>query len=152
MKGSVTDQFFGVPVDEENKRGGQNPPNWHVSISTTDKLPATRFLTVIEVLAGTGKPVEPVAAGTGRVRLQLGDYTVTAELDAGKPSWLEVRNQAETCAGDRPSLAEHCAGPATAHPQFAGSTLLWEKGPDQREIFREETDQLPPVLRYGNRY
>jgi hypothetical protein len=44
VKGSVTDQFFGVPVDEENKRGGQNPPNWHVSISTTDKLPATRFL------------------------------------------------------------------------------------------------------------
>ena len=119
VTGSVTDQFFGIPVDEENKRGGQNPPNWHVSISTSNKLAATRFLTVIEVVPGKkldDKPVKPEAEGTGRVQLRLGDYTVTAELDPGKPSYLEVHDQTGNLrAGDRAGLTKHYVGQATAH-------------------------------------
>ena len=72
VTGSVTDKFLGMPVDEKNKRGGNNPPNWHVTITTKDALPATRFLTVIEVIPTTdcnGKLVEPIAEGTGRIQL-----------------------------------------------------------------------------------
>ena len=153
VKGTVTDQFFGVPVDEENKRGGQNPPNWHASISTAGKLPATRFLTVIEVLSGTSKPVEPVAEGTGRVCWKLGDYTVTAELDPSKPSYLAVQDQTQTSALVSGQDAQEISlGPEHRSAKATGSTLLWEKEPGKTEIFREETDQLPPVLIYGNRY
>ena len=97
--------------------------------------------------------MEPVADGTGRVRLKLGDYTVTAELDADRPSYLDVHDQTGTCALVTGQASQNIAlGQQQRTAQFAGSTLLWEKGPDQMEIFREETDQLPPVLRYGNRY
>ena len=84
---------------------------------------------------------------------RLGDYTVTAELDPGKPSYLEVHDQSGTCALVTGLSSQNMApGGQQRTAQFAGSTLLWEKAPDQMEIFREETDQLPPVLRYGNRY
>jgi len=151
VKGSVTDQFFGIPVDEENKRGGRNPPNWHVSISTADKVPATRFLAVIEVLSGKSKPVEPVAEGNGRVRLRLGDYTATAELDASQPSYLAVRDQTSALVSGQAARGISLDSEQRA-AKAEGSTLLWEKEPGKAEIFREETDQLPPVLVYGNRY
>ncbi len=153
VKGDVTDKFFGIPVDEENKRGGQNPPNWHASISTTGKLSSVRFLAVIEVMPVSSKPVEPVAEGNDRVSLKLGDYTVTAELDPSRPSYLAVHDQAQTSAlvsgqaGQEITLGSECR-----KARLAGGTLLWEKEPGKADIFREETDQLPPVLVYGNRY
>lgn len=153
VKGDVTDKFFGAAVDEENKRGGQNPPNWHVSISTTGKLSAVRFLTVIEVLPGTGKPVEPVAEGSTRVRMKLGDYTVATELDPSLPSFLAVHDQAQTSAlASGQGVQDISLGSERRKANAAGSTLLWEKEPGKPEIFHEETDQLPPVLVYGNRY
>ncbi len=153
VNGSVTDQFFGKPVDEENKRGGQNPPNWHASISTAGKLPATRFLTVIEVLPGTGKPVEPVADGNDCIRLKLGDYTVIAELDPVKPSYLAVQDQTQTSALVIGQAAREVSlGSEQRRARADGSTLLWEKEQGKAEIFHEGTDQLPPVLIYGNRY
>lgn len=156
VKGNVTDQFFGVPVDDENKRGGRNPPNWHVSISTYEKLAATRFLAVIEVVPGAklaDEPAQLVAEGDGRRTLRLGDYVVTAELDPGKPSLLEVHDQAGTCAlvTGQASAEIHLAA-ATRAARLPGSTLLWEKEPGRAERFCEEVDQLPPVLLQGNRY
>lgn len=153
VKGDVTDKFFGVPVDEENKRGGQNPPNWHASISTTAKLSATRFLTVIEVLPGADNPLEPVAEGSGRVSLKLGDYIVTAELDPSRPGYLAVHDQAQTSAlVSGQASREISLGSEHRKAHADGSTLLWEKEPGKPDIFRETTDQLPPVLVYGNRY
>jgi hypothetical protein len=151
VQGSVIDQFFGIPVDEENNRGGDNPPNWHASISTVAKLPATRFLTAIEVLPGRSKLVEPVAEGNNRVRLKLGDYTVIAELDPAKPSYLEVQDQTQTAALITGQAAREISlGSQHRKATAEGSTLLWEKEAGKAEIFHEETDQLPPVLVYGN--
>ncbi len=153
VHGSVTDQFFGPPVDEENKRGGKNPPNWHASISTNEKLPATRFLTVIEVLPGAAKPVEPVADGSGRICLNLGGYKVSAELDPSKPGYLAVHDQSGTSALVSGQAAREISlGAECRKAKAEGSTLLWEKEPGQADIFLEETDQLPPVLRFGNPY
>ena len=156
VQGSVTDQFFGIPRDDENKRGGQNPPNWHVSISTAGKLVATRFLTVIEVIPGKklgDQRVKPEPEGTGRMPLRLGDYAVTAELDASEPSYLEVHDRTGTCALVTGQASRSITlGKDQRTAQFAGSTLLWEKGSGQVELFREEVDRLPDVLIYGNRY
>lgn len=156
VAGSVTDRFMGVPVDDENKRGGKNPPNWHVSITTTGKLAATRFLTVIEVLPGKHldvKPVRPEAEGSGRVTLRLDDFTVTAELDPGRLSYLDVHDRAGTCAIVTGQATRDLAlGNRVRKAEFAGSTMLWETGADGADVLHEVVDQLPPVLMYGNRY
>ncbi|HSI36781.1 MAG: hypothetical protein ACAI43_00895, partial [Phycisphaerae bacterium] len=151
-----TDQFFAPAVDEENKRGGQNPPNWHVSIATREKQAATRFLTVIEVAPGkklVDTPARLEAEGEGRVRLKLGDYDVTAELDPAKPSFLGATHKDGTA-----SLVSGQAGGGISlggdrrAAQHAGSTMLWERPPGASEVFIEEVDRLPDVLLYGNRY
>jgi hypothetical protein len=156
VTGAVTDQFFGVPVDDENKRGGRNPPNWHVTISTEEKLAATRFLAVIEVVPGAKLGDEPAKIETesdGRRTLQLGDFVVTAELDPGRPSLLEVHDRAGTCAlVTGQAAAEIHLAAATRTSRFPGSTLLWENMPGHPERFCEEVDQLPPILLHGNRY
>ncbi|HSI34364.1 MAG TPA: DUF4962 domain-containing protein, partial [Tepidisphaeraceae bacterium] len=154
--GSVTDQFFAPAVDEENKRGGKNPPNWHVSIATREKQTATRFFTVIEVSPGKklgDVPVKPDAEGTGRVRLKLGEYEVIAELDPGKPSLLSAAHRdggAALVTGQ--GAAEVSLGGERRAGKHVGSTLLWERAADRPEVFVEEVDRLPDVLIYGNRY
>lgn len=153
VMGSVTDQFFAAAVDEENKRGGQNPPHWHADISTRDKLPATRFLTIIQVQPGESVPAEPVFSSDGKSRWQIGDYQVTAELNPGRPSVLEVQDKSATCALSTGQATDGIALGAERRPaQAKGSTLLWEKIPGKTEVFTEAVDQLPPVLLYGNRY
>ena len=153
VNGSVTDQFFGPPVDEENKRGGKNPPNWHASITTAGALAATRFLTVIEVSPGSAKPVEPIAAGKDRIDLKIGEFSVTAELDPAKPSFLAVQDQTQTSALVCGQAAREISlGSEHRKAKADGSTLLWEKEQGKAEIFHEETDQLPPALIYGNRF
>ena len=145
-----------MPVDDENKRGGRNPPNWHVSISTEKKLAATRFLTVIEVVPGAklgDEPAKIAAEGDGRRTMRLGDYLVTVELDPGKPSLLEVYDRAGTCAlVTGQAAAEIRLAAATRTARLPGSTLLWEKVPGHPERFCEEVDQLPPALLHGNRF
>ncbi|MCX7007712.1 MAG: DUF4962 domain-containing protein [Kiritimatiellaeota bacterium] len=156
VTGSVTDKFLGTPVDEENKRKGQNPPNWHVTITTKDALPATRFLTIIEVTP-TNEPnyklIEPIAEGTGRIRLRAGDFTVIAELDAGQPAFLSVRSDDGKCALVTGPAAEQLQlGGETRTAKLKGSTLLLEKETSQGDIFVEESDHLPDALIYGNLY
>jgi Domain of unknown function (DUF4962)/Heparinase II/III-like protein len=151
--GSVTDRFFAPAVDEENKRGGKNPPHWHATIATREKLAATRFMTIIEVQPGATRLGEPVAIGEGTLRWQLGDYQVSADMDPARPSLLEIRDRSGTCAlvtGE--AAAEISLGMERRSTKAKGSTLLWERPLGKPEIFREVVDQLPPVLVFGNRY
>ena len=151
--GSVTDQFFAAAVDEENKRGGENPPNWHATIATREKLAATRFLTVIEVQPGSVRLTEPAGTGEGKVKLYVGNYTINVELHASRPSLLEIHNREETCALVTGQAADGISlGADHRRATTKGSTLLWEKERGKPELFREEVDQMPPVLLYGNRY
>lgn len=155
VKATLTNRFMGEPKDEENKRNGQNPPNWHALISTREPLPATRFLTILQVEPGKGLtdvPADTVSSGTGRIRITAGDYTITAELDARKPSYLEVHDRNDTCALVTGQGANNISltGKQRA-AKNAGSTLLWEKG-TKGEVFLEKGDELPDCLRFGNPY
>jgi hypothetical protein len=156
VKGAITDQFKGVPVDEENKRNGQNPPNWHATITTRDRLPATRFLTVLEVEPGKGleaTPVQPIAKNAGRTLIQVGEYQITVELDPSKPSFLEVRDNASTCALVTGQAArEITLADKKRNAAIPGSTLLWESKTTGGENFAEKVDELPDCLKFGNPY
>lgn len=154
VQGTLTDAFMGVPVDEENKRKGQNPPNWHAAITTQQPLAATRFLTVIEIAPGKkldDAPMEPVAEGEGRARIRVGDYIVTAELDPSKLSYLEVHDSASTCALVTGQASRQIAvGDKQRDAQSPGSTLLWENRGPRGELFVEKIDELPDCLKFGN--
>ncbi|MFD0893999.1 DUF4962 domain-containing protein [Luteolibacter ambystomatis] len=154
MKGELTDKFRADAVDEENKRNGQNPPNWHATMTTRDRLPATRFLTVIDVIPGkdlAASPARLVPEGAGRTRWQIGEYSVTAELDPSKPSYLEVHDSTATCAlvtGQATRGIE--LGGQQRNAKLPGSTLLWEKSETGGEVFQEKVDELPDCLKFGN--
>lgn len=156
LKGELTDKFKGIPVDEENKRNGQNPPNWHATITTRDRLAATRFLAVLEVHPEKGlsaTPVEPVAEGAGKVRIRVGDYSVVAELDPTKPSFLDVKDNAGTCGLVTGQGAEQLIlGGRQKSTSVQGATLLWEPQSARGEILLEKKDELPDCLKYGNQF
>lgn len=153
VTGTVSDQFFAPAVDEENKRGGKNPKQWHVDISTQKKCVANRFLTVIEVQSGAVTNAAPTPTGKGRIQLSLGDFIVSAELDPAKPAFLEVHDRQATCALVTGSDCDQIRlGSKQKQAQHRGATMLWEKLPQQPERFQEAIDQLPPVLLYGNRF
>lgn len=156
VKGAITDQFKGIPVDEENKRNGQNPPNWHATITTQDRLPATRFLTVLEVTPGKGLsavPVDLTSQGKGRSQIRVGDYVVTAELDPSKPSFLEVHDNAGTCSLVTGQASQQIAlGAQSRNAATPGSTMLWESKAGGGDLFVEKVDELPDCLKFGNPY
>ncbi len=154
VKGELTDKFKAEAVDEENKRKGQNPPNWHATMTMRTALPATRFLTVIEVSPGQtldATPTPLTATGTGRTQIQVGDYVVTAELDPGKPSFLEVHDTASTCAlVTGQASRELSLGGQQRAAQMPGSTMLWETKNPRGPLFVEKVDALPDCLKFGN--
>ncbi|WP_198141260.1 DUF4962 domain-containing protein [Verrucomicrobium spinosum] len=158
MKGSLTDKFMGEARDDENKRKGQNPPNWHGKMTTQEALPATRFLTVLSVAPGKSlemKVPEPVAtAGAdGRTRIKVGDYLVSVELDPTKPSYLSANDIGGTCALVTGQAAQEILLGGNRRPAAKpGSTLLWETKTAKGEVFQEKTDELPDSLKFGNRY
>lgn len=156
----VTDQFFGGPaLDWRNRQGKDSkhyPDQWHSSITTKDKLKATRFITVIEVEPGTGKLLESnhlQAKGDGLVTFDLKGYTVAAQLDPDQPSYLEVKGKDGKCALVTGQAAEKITmGTETRNAKLKGSTLFMELDKSGKQVFTEKADQLPDVLVYGNTY
>lgn len=151
----VTDQFFGVPVDEENKRGGKNPPHWHASITTKDQQQRTRFLALIEITPGgtsIPRPFTAVTDAEGKTRIDLDGYVVRAELDPEKGAFLGVTSTdcAVALVSGR-AVREIVLGEQRRAAAFPGSTLLGERRGGRVE-FSETVDRLPDVLLFGNRY
>ena len=156
IRGEVTNQFLGKPTDLQNKRGGRSPDNWHASMTTTDRLQKSRFLTVIETIPGQGtraKAIDPTNFDNGRINLLLGGYKVVCELNPENPSYLEVRDTGETCALVTGQGTKSISlGTGRKDAKFHGSTLLWERDGARGEKFNEVVDTLPDILVYGNRF
>jgi len=156
----VTDQFFGGPaVDWRNRQGKDSknyPDQWHSSITTNNKLKATRFVTVIQVEPGTNKVLNStplLPKGDGLMTFDLKGYTLIAQLDPNQPSYLEVKSKDGKCAFVTGQAAEKITlGTETRNAKLKGSTLFMEKDETGKLVFTEKTDQLPDVLVYGNTY
>ncbi|WP_230717750.1 DUF4962 domain-containing protein [Flavobacterium sp. JAS] len=156
----VTDQFFGGPaVDWRNRQGKDSknyPDQWHSSITTKNKLKATRFITIIEVEPGTGKLLKSSSLqyrGTDLVTFDLKGYMVAAQLNPDQPSYLEVKSKNGKCALVTGQAAEKVTlGTETRTAKIKGSTLFIEQDKTGKQVFTEKIDQLPDVLIYGNTY
>ena len=111
---------------------------------------------VIEVVPGKdskSNPIEPFAQGGGRIKLELGDYIVSAQLDSSQPACLEACSRDDRCVLVSGQPTRSIALGGDSHPVTCeGSTILWEKQTGAKDIFVETIDQLPDVLLYGNRY
>lgn len=159
MKTTITNRFFVPALDVRGEQGNgakEYPDQWHASFTTANPVSAVRFLTVIDVTPTTNSKMEVKsieAVGTGLVKIQVVDYTISAQLDASQPSFLEVHNRNDTCALVTGQAARQLtlAG-ETRTAKVSGSTLLMEKQTNKPDVFVEKTDQLPDVMIYGNTY
>lgn len=157
MKTLVSDRFLAEPIDVQGKRndGKETYPNqWHASFETIGKVPKTRFLTIIEITpTGEVKKFKPtVFIATGLTHMTVGDYTVIAQLDPSKPSYLEIFNQSQTCKLVTGQASKAISlGIEKKVAKVPGSTLFLENN-DGGFVFEERVDQLPDAVLYGNQY
>ena len=152
----LTDQFSGSYKTLYNNivvlgKGYEPANHWHASITPTNALQKTRFLTLIHRVQN-GQPViqsvESVSADGRRV-VSAGGWNVEAELDTGKPSFLKIWNNDNTAALVSGQAATSLQlGSTTYTPQLPGSTILLEQG----RAAQEAVDVLPDMMRYGNIY
>ncbi|TNJ46063.1 DUF4962 domain-containing protein [Tamlana fucoidanivorans] len=155
----VTDKFFsGSALDWRGRQGNgaKNYPNqWHGSFTTTDKLKSTRFLTIIEILPNgeeVSTKVDVIQTKNFTVA-EVGDYKVKVELDPNRPSFIEIVSNDETCAlvsGQNAKKVELGKNIKTA--KLIGNTLFMEKSDTGKIDFFEQSDILPDVLKFGNKY
>lgn len=155
----VTDQFLAPPIDVQGKLGkGKDrfPNHWHGSFTTIGKHRKVRLLTIIEVTPEGEKRVfrsESVKDADGYSVWNIGAYRVKAQMQADKPSLLEIVDETGTCA----LLTGQAARTTTLNGQSyktscPGSTLLIEKQQDGKVSVTEKTDTLPDAVIYGNQY
>lgn len=145
------------PTDDENKLPNPIPEHYHGAFTTVGKHANMRFLTLIEIHPGADEkyvPLSPQATErNGMTTIEAGNYTITVQLDASRPSFLHVIDRDQTAAlvtgEDAKSLQ---LGNESKMCKFAGSTLLMEKGTYKGDIFIEATDSIPDILIYGNKF
>lgn len=159
VKTEVTDQFMAVPIDVQGKlKNGKDrlPNHWHGSLTTSDKLQKTRFLTIIEVTPkGESKvfKAEMKRDDDGYSLWTAGHYQIRAQMDAAKPSFLEVKDLSGKCGLLTGQAAVELAlGGNVYKTTSAGSTLLVENADGGKPSVQEKTDELPDAVVYGNQY
>ena len=124
---------------------------WHANFTPTNALQKTRFLTLVHRVQNGEPLVQSVQSlsSSGRQVISSGGWHVEAELDAGKPSFLKIWDNAGTAmlvSGQATTNVQLGAGTYTA--QQPGSTMLMELGQPVQEV----VDTLPNAVRYGNLY
>ncbi|MEZ4777218.1 MAG: DUF4962 domain-containing protein [Bacteroidia bacterium] len=114
---------------------------WHIYARPVEKVPATRYLTIFQVRATDDERAffSPVKQGEGKWK--IGEWSIEAEMDAGKMPSLECRKADETAVvsfGKKTILA----GRKTITPQIPGSTVLYEII-NGKMIVKEAVDEFP---------
>jgi hypothetical protein len=131
--------------------------HWTTRITTTEQMPAVRFLNVIELTPSTdiNQVVAALpATGTDLITVAAGDYTVVAQVDPNQPARLEIRssdgNVALLFAEGINNLAVD--GKVVLSGRYKSSTLFMEKNTPRGDIVEELVDQLPDSITYSNKY
>lgn len=156
VKPAPGDAWLMRPIDDENKLPKPIPQHYHGAFSTQGRFSKMRFLTVIEIFPGKDisfVPNELTATGDDLITVHIGDFTVMAQLNGEKPSFLSVKNMEGSVAFVTGTAAESVTlGGQTKKAQLSGSTILFEKNTFKGDIFIEAVDKLPDALVFGNTY
>jgi len=81
------------------KKGGSPFDAWHLRADNAGKVSATRLLAVIRVNTGAEPSPDPAGfAPDSAGRINVGGWTITAEMDTSRPALLTAVNHAQTTA------------------------------------------------------
>jgi hypothetical protein len=161
---TVTDQWYGE--DQEGlkkalgwKSGMRNqdfPKNqWHAYMAVAKPVARLRFLNVIRPTSMKNpEPCKEQVAANGRKQVVVDGWTIEAEIDSGKPSFLKIWNEAGTAALVSGQAARELKlGESVERSALSGTTVLMEKVAGERKPkVQTAVDVLPDVVRYGNIY
>ena len=150
----VTDQFWGGPMVDFQRKLATTKNQWHANIDTQTKTAKERFLTVIQIRPGETDPAKPLkiaeSQAGGLLTLVLGPWKIRAEMDASKPSLLTATDD-QTAAIVTGSAAESIQfGGKTYRAEPQGATVLVENSGVERTV-QQAVDRLPDAVLFSNR-
>jgi hypothetical protein len=150
----VTDQFWGGPMVDFQRKLATTKNQWHANIDTQTKTAKERFLTVIQIRPGETDPAKPLkiaeSQAGGLLTLVVGPWKVSAEMDASKPSLLTATDD-QTAAIVTGSAAESIQfGGQTYRAEPQGATVLVENSGVERTV-QQAVDRLPDAVLFSNR-
>jgi hypothetical protein len=161
---TVTDQWYGEDQAVLKKalgwktgmRNQDFPKNqWHAYMAVTNPVAKLRFLNVIRPTSmKKPEPCKEQVAANGRKQVVVDGWTIEAELDGAKPSFLKIWNEAGTAAlVSGQAAGELQLGETVERPKLSGTTVLMEKvAGETKPKVQTAVDILPDVVRYGNIY
>ena len=145
----LTDEFASPPV---NWRRKTNPDgslyeyqnHWHYQAMNIEKTNKMRFLAVIQVQAEKdGLTYKDIVVKSEGSKFFVGDWEITAEMNAGNPAFISIKNKESSAAFISSGMLEvnekHHEG------SVLGSAKLLEtiKG---KSVLREAVDELPEAI------
>jgi hypothetical protein len=150
----VTDQFWGGPMVDFQRKLATTKNQWHANIDTQTKTAKERLLTVIQIRPGETDPAKPVtiveSQAGGQWTLVIGSWKISAEMDASKPSLLRATDdQTGAILTGSAATSIQCNGKTyRAEPQ--GATVLVENKGTEWTV-QQAVDRLPDAVLFSNR-
>ena len=115
-----TDQFVSPPDPKKMRKGRSYPNQWHMTASFS-KSSANRILTVIRIRPD-GKPLKELIRKKNNFR--VGHWEINAELDAGNPAEIFIRNSKNGAVFSFGNRALNIAG--TDYQREKGTSVLYD--------------------------
>lgn len=131
-----TDRFVAPPDPKKFRKGRTYPNQWHMT-ATFEKSSANRILTIIRIQPD-GTPLKKLTRKGNNFR--IGNWSITAELNADKPAELLIRNSTNGALfslGDQNPSIEN-----KNYQRTKGSSLLYDEMGGEWTV-REMTDREP---------
>jgi len=142
---NVHDRFDPPALNWRNRTSGgkiiQYPNQWHASVSPERKVNKMRYLTIIQVVDTKDESQFSLPKVLGNQAVQVGTWSIEAELDPGKSATLEIHSSdgKAALAVNRASISISSKQYKTTRPD---SSILVEKLLN-RDIVIESTDSGP---------
>lgn len=141
----VHNRFDPPALNWRNRTSGgktiQYPNQWHASVSPEGKVNKMRYLAIIQVLGTNDESLFALPKVLGNHIVQVGPWSIDAELDPAKSATLEIQSLDRKAA-----LGVNKASVTIASEQYKttrwDNTILVEKLPD-RDIVIESADSGP---------
>jgi hypothetical protein len=149
----VTDQFFGGPAVDFQRKLPTTKDEWHADITTATKTAQERLLTVVRINPGESDPSKPIRARArregGTLTLTIDEWTVSAELDPSKPSLLIASDDKSGALLTGTAAESLSFAGQVFRPRQEGMTLLVEKS-SEGSIVQQMGDRLPDAVVFSN--
>lgn len=135
----ISNEFFSPAINWKGRTGDDGKPmeyekHWHASFKTTTKSEAARFLGVFQITTGKATCIQPEMQNG---KLQIGEWTIQAELDTTQPASLDIRDH------NGNAIIYNMPDPkikgGKIKTRLKGSTVIVEKG----KLTKELQDILP---------